>query len=212
GESLGITGYNKSGKTTIADLLIKIINPKSGNILINNCDINKVSTKYLRGIVTYIPKYACLLDSTIEDNIIYPEIMDEYRYNDALNKCQLKELLMSLPNRDHELIRNIDLSKEEQTKIALASAIYKDSPIMVLDEATISLSEEKEKEILKEFYKLKNKIVIVINNHFSALENCDKIMIINKGKIVEYGDKDALVSNKRSVYSKMIKSDQKQAI
>lgn len=212
GESLGILGYQKSGKTTIADLLIKIIKPKSGNILINNCDINKVSTKYLRGIVTYIPKYACLLDSTIEDNIIYPEIMDEYRYNDALNKCQLKELLMSLPNRDHELIRNIDLSKEEQTKIALASAIYKDSPIMVLDEATISMSEEKEKEILKEFYKLKNKIVIVINNHFSALENCDKIMIINKGKIVEYGDKDALVSNKKSVYSKMIKSDQKQAI
>ena len=204
GEKIGILGYQKSGKSTIADLICKLIRPRFGNVLINNCDINKISTKYLRDIIAYVPQNFTLCEGTIEKNIIYPMELDEYKYNDALNKCKLKTLLMNLPKRDQENVKDVRLSPAEIEKIGLASAIYKDAPIMILDEATNKLDQQTELEILGEFYKLKNKITIIISNRISTLVKCDKILILNEGKVVEYGKTEDLLNDKRSTYSKMI--------
>lgn len=204
GEKIGILGYQKSGKTTIADLICKIIRPRFGNVLINNCDINKISTKYLREIIAYVPQNYSLFDGSIEKNIIYPSDLDEYRYNDALNKCKLKTLLMNLPNRDQENVFNVKLSPADIERIGLAHALYKDVPIIVLDEATNKLDPQTESEIMNEFYKLKNKITVVISNRISTLIKCDKILILNDGKVVEYGKTEDLLKDTRSTYSKMI--------
>lgn len=204
GEKIGILGYQKSGKTTIADLICKLIRPRFGNVLINNCDINKLSTKFLRDIIAYVPQNFSLCDGTIEKNIIYPMDLDEYKYNDALNKCKLKTLLMNLPKRDQENVKDIKLSPSDIEKIGLAHALYKDSPIIVLDEATSKLDQQTESEIMGEFYKLKNKITIVISNRITTLLKCDKILILNDGKVVEYGKTEDLINDKRSTYSKMI--------
>ncbi len=208
GEKLGILGLSGSGKTTIADLISKIIRPKQGNVLINNCDINKLNTYYLRDIVTYVPQDFQLFDGTIEENIIYPLVLDEYKYNDALNKCRLKDLFFSLPNRDESHIKDVKLTPSEIQKISLANAFYKDSPIIILDDATSKLDSTSETEILNEFYKLKNKITIVITNRIYNLAKCDKVMIINDGKVVEYGKREELLSNTKSSFSRMMSERQ----
>lgn len=204
GEKLGILGYQKSGKTTVLDLLTKLIRPRFGNISINNCDINKLSTAYLREIIAYVPQNYELFDGTIEENITYPSTIDEYKYNDALNKCKLKVLLMNLPKRDQENVKDVNLSQSDIERIGLANAFYKDSPIIILDDATAKLDSTSEKEILEEFFKLKNKIMIISSNRIATLAKCDKILILNEGKVVEYGNASDLMANSRSTYSKMI--------
>ena len=169
GEKLGIIGLPGAGKTTIADLITKVIRPRQGNVLINNCDINKLNTYYLRDIVTYVPQNYELLDLSIEENIIYPLTLDEYKYNDALNKCKLKDLIFSLPNHDETKAREANLQASDVQKIALANAFYKDSPIMILDDSTSKLDSITEDNIMNEFYKLKNKISIVISNRITSV-------------------------------------------
>ena len=205
GEKLGIIGLPGSGKSTIADLITKVIRPRQGSVLINNCDINKLNTQYLREIVTYISHDYQLLDMSIEKNITYPMNLDEYKYNEALNKCGLKDLIFSLTDRDETNARKANLSNSDTQKIALAHAFYKESPIIILDEATSKLDAITEDNILNEFYKLKNKISIVMSNRINNVIKCDKVLIINNGKISEYGKVEDLLSNSSSTLSKMVK-------
>ena len=204
GEKLGIIGLPGSGKSTIADLITKVIRPRQGNVLINNCDINKVNTNYLRSIVTYVPEEYHLLNTSIEKNVTYPLSLDEYKYNDALNKCKLKDLIFSLPQRDETNARSISLSNADIQKISLANAFYKESPIMILDDATSKLDSVTEDEIMTEFFKLKNKISIVISNRINNIAKCDKVLIISNGKTVEYGSVEELMSKRNSTFSKMV--------
>ena len=204
GEKLGILGYQKSGKTTVVDLITKVIRPRYGNVLINNCDINKLSTSFLRDTIAYVPQDFKLFDGTIEENITYPMPIDEYKYNEALNKCKLKVLLMNLPKRDQEKVNNIKLSPADIERIGLANAFYKDSPIIILDEATCKLDQATEQEILNEFFKLKNKMMIIASNRISTIMKCDKVLILNEGKVVEFGRTEDLMADKRSTYSKMV--------
>lgn len=206
GEKLGIIGLPDSGKTTIADLIVKIIRPKQGSISLNDCDINKLNTYYLRDIVSYVSKDSTLFQGSIEDNIIYPLSLDEYKYNEALNKCRLKDLLFSLPDRDATMISDLDLSESDREKILLANAVYKDSPIIVLDEATSKLDAATEDFIMNEFFKLKNKIMIVISARVATLAKCDKILILASGKAVEYGKTEDLLKTKSSAFAKMVLS------
>ena len=204
GEKLGVLGISKSGKTTLVDMISKIIRPRSGRITINDCDINKLNTGYLRNIIAYVPQNFSLLDGTIEQNIIYPIGLDEYRYNEALNKCMIKDILINLPKRDQELVKDVKLSQSDVCKIALAYAIYKDSPIIILDEVTKQLDQATETKIMSEFYKLKNKMIIVVSDHITNLTKCDKILILKDGKALEYGNVNELANNPRSVYAKIM--------
>lgn len=205
GERLGIIGLPGSGKTTIADLITKLIRPRQGNVLINNCDINKLNTYYLREIVTYISEDFNLLDTSIENNITYPKQLDEYKYNEALNKCKLKDLIFSLPDRDATNARKANLTQADIQKISLAHAFYKDSPIIILDDATSKLDSITEEDIMNEFFKLKNKISIVISSRINNIIKCDKVLIIINGKVSEYGKVEELLANKSSSLSKMVK-------
>ncbi len=206
GEKLGIIGLPGSGKTSIADLITKVIRPRQGNVLINNCDINKLNTYYLRDIVTYVPQNYELLDTTIEENIIYPLSLDEYKYNDALNKCHLKDKIFSLVDRDETNARKADFTNSDIQKVALANAFYKDSPILILDDATSKLDATVEHDIMSEVYKLKNKITIIISNRIHNLSKCDKILVISNGKVVEYGKTEELLADKHSSFAKMMSS------
>ncbi len=205
GEKLGIIGLPGSGKTTIADLITKLIRPRQGNVLINNCDINKLNTYYLREIVTYISEDFNLLDTSIENNIIYPKQLDEYKYNEALNKCKLKDLIFTLPDRDATNARKANLSPVDIQKISLAHVFYKDSPIIILDDATSKLDPITEENIMNEFFKLKNKISIIISSRINNVIKCDKVLIIINGKVSEYGKVEELLANKSSSLSKMVR-------
>lgn len=206
GEKLGVLGLSKSGKTTLADLITKITRVKQGSISINNCDINKINTYYLRELIAIVPQDAKLFSGTIEENIRYPFGFDEYKYNDALNRCRLKPLINNLDKRDKTLINDNSsfISTSDKQKIVLANALYKDSKIVVLDEATAKMDQATEQEIIEEIYKLKNKIIINISNRIHNLTKCDKILILNNGRVVEYGKTSELLENNKSTFAKMM--------
>lgn len=206
GEKLGILGLSNSGKTTVADLLTKIIRPKQGSILINNCDLNKINSYYLRELIAVVPQEFKLIRGTIENNITYPLPFDEYKYNDALNKCRLKQVLANIDKRDQAMVSDDTdiLTVAEKQKIALANAFYKDAKIFLLDEATSKLDQTSENEIMNEIYKLKNKVIIVISNRIYNLSKCDKILILNNGRIIEYGKTSELLADSHTTFARMM--------
>jgi ATP-binding cassette subfamily B protein len=206
GEKLGILGLGSSGKTTISDLITKIIRPKQGSVLINNCDLNKVNSYYLRELISVVPQNFKLFNGTIENNITYPLPFDEYKYNDALNKCRLKSVISTIDKKDQAIVSdNTDmLTVAEKQRVALANAFYKDAKIFVLDEATSKLDHNTESDIMNEIYKLKNKIILVISNRIYNLTKCDKILILNNGRIIEYGKTSDLLDDSKSTFARMM--------
>ena len=207
GESLGILGLTNSGKSTIVDLATKIIRPKQGKVLVNNCDVNKLDTYYLRDQIATVSQDAKLYRGTIEHNVIYPLPMDEYRYNDALNRCHLKPLVNGLPKHDQTVIDDDTdlLTPIEKQKLLLANAFYKDAKICLFDDSTSKFDALSEKEMMDEILKLKNKITIIVSNRISSLVKCSKILILNGGKVVEYGDIEKLIGDEKSAFAKMVK-------
>ena len=138
--------------------------------------------------------------------------LDEYKYNDSLNKCHLKDKIFSLSNRDETNARKAEFTNADIQKIALANAFYKDSPIMILDDATSKLDAATEHDIMSEIYKLKNKITIIISNRITNLTKCDKILIINNGKVAEYGKTEELLEDKHSSFARMIQETQNRRV
>ena len=104
GEKLGIISVSGNGHKIIFDLFTKLLRPRDGVISINNCDINKISTLYLRDLITAVPQDDNLFSDTIINNITYPLPFDEYKYNDALHKSGLKEYIATLENKDQTLV------------------------------------------------------------------------------------------------------------
>jgi len=210
GEKLGILGLSKSGKTTITDLITKIIRPRQGTISINNCDINRIDTYYLRELISIVPQNFKFINGTILENIIYPYSFDEYKYNDALNKCRLKPTIYALENKEqtniHDAFKVLDSTSIQ--KLALANAFYKDARIFVLDEVTSKMDEKSEKEMMDAVYRLKNKVMFIISNRIYNLMKCDKILILNNGRVVEYGKTEKLIEDKKSTFAKMLKESQ----
>lgn len=207
GEKLGVLSLSGNAKATIFDLATKINRPKEGMISINNCDVNKLDTFYLRSIVTAVPQDDLLFSDSIEKNITYPLEFDEYQYNDALNRSGLKAFIAELEEKDQTIV-DCDsefLNEDIKQRIILANAFYKDSKIFILNEATSSLDPRSEDEIMQEIYKLKNKIVIVMSDRAYNLLNCDKIMILEDDKVVEYGKTEELLHDRESVLYKQIR-------
>jgi len=206
GEKLGIISYEGNSKASIFELLTKLIRPRDGMITINNCDINKINTFYLRDIITAVPQERCLFNDTIANNITYPLEFDEYSYNDALNKSGLKDILSTLEDKDQTIIdENHLLSEELMQRITMANAFYKDSKIFVLDEATSCLDVRSEEAIMKEIYKLKNKMIIIMTNKIYNIISCDKVLILENDQVLEYGKVQDLLREKTSVLSRMTK-------
>lgn len=206
GEKLGVLSLNSNSDKIIFELLTKLVRPKEGVISVNNCDFNKINTLYLRSLITAIPDDSELFNDTIANNIIYPLPFDEYKYNDALNKSGLKNLLANYEDKDQTLI-NIDnpLSDEMKYRIIFANAFYKDSKIFVLNEINSKLDPRNEEALLEEVFELKNKITIVITDKNYNIVKCDKVLILGDDGVLEYGKVSDLLNDKSSTLFKLIK-------
>ncbi|MGD9605774.1 MAG: ABC transporter transmembrane domain-containing protein [Bacilli bacterium] len=205
-EKLGVLSYEPENRQILFELLTKLIKPKDGIISINNCDINKMNTQYLRETITSISADQYLNEDTIANNITFPLAFDEYKYNDALNRSGLKEIIAELELKDQTVIaKSASFSKAFLQRLQLANAFYKDSKIFVLNDATSYLDIRSEEAIMKEVNKLKNKMVIIMSDKVYNVLNCDKIIILMNGQVVEYGKLPDLLQNKDSEFNKMIK-------
>ena len=183
-KTIGIIGKSGSGKSTLVDLLMAILNPESGQILIDDKDLidNKLAWQNKIG---YVPQETYLLDDTIKNNVAFAvknEFISTSKVLEAINKSGLKSVIENLPQQTDTYTgdNGVKLSGGQKQRIGLARAIYLSPEVLILDEATSALDIETEKKILNLLKEYKNKITIIIISHRdSILPYCDEILELN---------------------------------
>lgn len=199
-EKLAIVGENGAGKSTFVKLIMRLYTPTKGKILLNGIDIQTIElSTYTKLISSVFQDYKALAFS-VKENISIDDNFSEKRMKDTLTEVGLIRKIDGLQhgietNMSKEFdMEGIEFSGGEQQKVALAQAIYKDAPIVILDEPTSNLSPIAEFELYKSFNDMvQDKMAIFISHRLSSCRFCDSIVVLDKGKIVEYGGHDALL-------------------
>lgn len=188
GENIGIVGETGSGKSTLVDLMLGLLQPKTGAILIDGK--YPVCSVQWHQLIGYVPQSVYLIDDTIEKNIAFGEkveAINQERLGQAINAAQLRTFINKLPEGTKTLVgeRGVRLSGGERQRISIARALYRNPEVLIFDEATSALDNETEARLMETIHSIsKSRTVIMISHRLSTLENCDRIININKG-IVE---------------------------
>ena len=206
GEKIGIVGMSGSGKSTLINALARIIEPKSGKILINGIDIQKINLNILREKISILPQESFLIETNLRDNI------------DPLNKNS-DEAILNLV-KDLSLLQNIEeekklnfeikengnnLSTGEKKLICFARTVIKKNKIVIMDEITSSLDDESKNIIKENIHKyFKKCTLIMITNQLEMLKKCQRIIVIDNGKIIQDGKLEELLEDKNSFLSSLI--------
>ena len=197
--SVAIIGTTGSGKTTIVDVLLNLLAPHKGKIEVDGQDINRLNTKEWLRSIGYVPQQVFLNDDTIEANIAFgvdQDTVDHQLIRQASKIAQLDEFIMDeLPNKYQTLIgeQGVRLSGGQRQRIGIARALYHKPKLLILDEATNALDITTEQKIMDEIFTIKNMTVIVITHRLEILKKCNKIILIDNGKIKMDGDYDSLI-------------------
>ena len=190
-EKIGIVGISGSGKSTLINLLQRAYDIQSGEILIDGQNIAKVKQDSLHDAIALIPQDTSLFHRTISQNIAYGKIdAKQSEIESAAKKAYADEFIEDLPKGYQTKVgeKGVKLSGGQRQRVAIARAILKNSPILILDEATSALDSKTEKYIQQAMQNLmKNKTVIAIAHRLSTLKEMDRIIVLDKGKIVEQG-------------------------
>ncbi|MDR1691416.1 MAG: ABC transporter ATP-binding protein/permease [Rickettsiales bacterium] len=211
GQSVALVGESGSGKTTMANLIIRTYDPGSGKILIDGQDIKNVKLKSLRKSIAFILQDPQMFRRTIKENIAYG--VEKASMSDiikASKQAQIHDFIMGLPKKYDTLIgeRGINLSGGQRQRVAIARAFLKKTKILILDEATSSLDMQTEKFIRDSLKKIfKGKTVVMITHRLASAQKVDRIISLDKGKIVEDGTHNSLLLNKNGVYAKLLKAE-----
>ena len=206
GKKVGLVGISGSGKTTFLNLIPRFFNLKHGTILIDDQNINNINLNSLRKEISIVSQDVILFDDTIRSNILYGNASASN--DEIINACKFaaaQDFVEKLPNKYETIIgeNGIKLSGGQKQRLSIARAILKDSPIILLDEATSSLDSESEAVIQKAIENLtKNKTTIIIAHRLSTIMNCDKILVFDNGQIVDEGSHEFLVKNS-SIYKNL---------
>ncbi len=207
GTSVGLVGPSGGGKTTITKLLLRFMDIRDGEILIDGQDISKVTQTSLRDAITYVPQEPLLFHRSLAENIRYGRPSATMKQViDAAKKANADEFIAKLPKKYDTLVgeRGIKLSGGQRQRIAIARAILKDAPIVVLDEATSALDSESEKLIQEALFTLmKDRTSIVIAHRLSTIKHLDRILILEDGAITEDGTHDELIKKKSGTYARL---------
>jgi len=197
GEITAIVGPSGGGKSTIAHLIPRFFDVRSGSIQIGGVDIRDMKRDYLMEKVSFVFQDVFLFKQSIMDNIrIGNQQAAEQQVIEAAKAAQCHEFVQNLPNGYDTVIgtRGVHLSGGEKQRIAIARAIIKNAPILVLDEATAFADPENEHLIQKAFEKLmQNKTVIIIAHRLSTIRSANNIIVMDKGQLTEQGTHDQLI-------------------
>jgi ATP-binding cassette subfamily B protein len=207
GQKVAIVGSSGAGKTTFVRLLLRLFNLSSGKITVDGIDISTISQENLREKISFVPQDPVLFHRTLLENI-------RYGRRDATNEEVLKaahlahcdDFIDALPNGYETYVgeRGVKLSGGERQRVAIARAILKNAPILILDEATSSLDSHSESLIQDALRTLiKGKTTIVIAHRLSTIREMDRIIVLEKGKIIEDGVHDELANKEGGLYKKL---------
>tara|TARA_Y100001933_G_scaffold135122_1_gene134376 strand:+ start:8411 stop:10183 length:1773 start_codon:yes stop_codon:yes gene_type:complete len=198
--SLGIVGLTGSGKSTLIKLLLRIYDTEKGCITLDNIPIRDIKLKDLRKCVSLVSQETYLFHGTVLENIRYGSNSANFKeIRKAAKIAEADDFISKLPNGYKTTVgeRGQKLSGGQRQRIALARAILKDSPILILDEATASVDNETEVLIQKSLSKIsKERTTIMIAHRLSTIKNADNIIVMNKGKIIETGTHENLLKSK----------------
>ncbi len=200
GEKVGLVGHSGSGKSTITKLLMRFVDIKGGEILIDGQDIRKITQDDLRNNISYISQEPVLFHRSIRENIAYswPDAPEE-KIIEAAKKAHAHEFILNLSKGYDTLVgeRGVKLSGGERQRVSIARAMLKPTPILILDEATSSLDSISESHIQTAFNELmEGKTTIVIAHRLSTIQKMDRIIVLDHGKIVEEGTHKQLLKKK----------------
>lgn len=209
-ETIGIVGKSGTGKSTIFNLLNKLYNIKSGDILIDGVNINDLTEETIRNNISTITQNPYIFNMTIKDNlkIVNPNVSDE-EIKEKCHLCMLDEYIESLDKKYDTLVgeNGVILSGGLKQRLAIARALVKNSKIIMLDEATSSLDNETQDYIKNSIKKIRNDYTILIIAHrLSTVIDCDKIIVIDNGKVVGFDTHENLVKNNK-YYKKLYKKE-----
>ena len=202
--TIGIVGLTGSGKSTLIKLLLRIYDINKGTILIDGISIKDIKLKELRKCISLVSQETYLFHGTVKENISYGS--NNASFEDIVKASKIAEahkFIEQLPDGYKTIVgeRGQRLSGGQRQRIALARAVLKDAPILILDEATASVDNETEVLIQKSLNKIsKERTTIVIAHRLSTIKNADNIIVLDKGKIIETGKHEFLLNNK-NVYS-----------
>ncbi|HXH54494.1 MAG TPA: ABC transporter ATP-binding protein [Gammaproteobacteria bacterium] len=200
GQKVGLVGYSGSGKTTFVNLILRLFDIESGRILIDGQDIKQVTQDSLRDQIALIPQDTTLFHRSLIENIRYGRLdASDEAVMAASKKAHCDEFIQHMEHGYATLVgeRGIKLSGGQRQRIAIARAILKDAPILILDEATSSLDSITEKFIQKSLkYLMHNRTTIVVAHRLSTLADMDRILVFKRGQIIEDGTHQQLLAAK----------------
>jgi ATP-binding cassette, subfamily B, bacterial MsbA len=214
GKMTSLVGHSGAGKSTILNLIPRLYDPNTGEILIDGQSIREVKLSSLRKNISYVSQDTTLFDDTIKNNILYANLnaSEEEMYEAARSSFAL-DFIEKLPNKFNTIIgeNGVRLSGGEKQRLSIARAMLKKSQIILLDEATSSLDAETENKIQEAINKLtKNRTTVVIAHRLSTILNSDKIYVIDSGLVIGEGKhEDLLIGSKvyKNFYDKQIKKN-----
>lgn len=207
GETVALVGESGSGKTTLANLLPRFYQLESGSIFYDDVDINELSLLSLRRNISYVSQDLVLFNDTVRNNIAYGELKDisDDAVWAAVEAAYATDFINELPEKMSTLIGEdgTRLSGGQRQRLAIARALLKDAPLLILDEATSSLDTRSERHIQQALENVKKgRTCLIIAHRLSTIENADRIVVLDKGKIVEQGKHEELL-NLNQHYAKL---------
>jgi len=213
GEKISIVGLNGAGKTTLIKLLCRLYHPTKGKIIINGHDILDYEYEsYIKKITAVFQDYK-LFAFSIEENITGNQMIHDQQVTKIIEQVGLKDKISRLPNGLSSMVgkayeeSGVELSGGESQKIAIARALYKDASLIILDEPTSALDPHAEAEIYSHFNDLiVNKTAIYISHRMSSSVFCDKVLIIDQGKVTDYNSHKNLMLKKDGLYYKLFQA------
>ena len=210
GEKMAVVGMNGSGKTTFIKLMCRLYDPTEGEILLNGVDIKKYDYDEYMSIFSVVFQDFSMFGFSLGQNVAASQKYDVTKVTDCLKKVGLSEFLTSLPKGTETCLYKsyekdgVEVSGGEAQKIALARALYKDAPFIILDEPTAALDAVSEYEVYSKFSEIAGeKTAIYISHRLASCRFCDKIVVFDNGQIVQHGSHEELLCDLNGKYNEL---------
>ena len=208
GKTTGVVGSTGAGKTTLTRLILRFAQPNSGSINWCGKSIDEWSLKHLRSSIALVEQHITLFPTSILKNIRYgnPEASDDQVF-EAARIAEIAEFVIGLPDQWQTMVGEggYRLSGGQRQRLAIARAVLKDAPLLILDEATSAVDNETEASLQRSIdYVSRDRTTVIIAHRLSTIRNCDTILVMDSGSIVESGSHDELV-NQGGIYSRLWK-------
>jgi subfamily B ATP-binding cassette protein MsbA len=206
GEILAFVGPSGGGKSTLVDLIPRFYDPSSGAILLDNLDIKEINIEDLRRLMGIVTQETFLFNESIKKNIAYG--LTEFpveKIIDAAKTANAHNFIMEMPNGYDTVIgeRGVKISGGQRQRLSIARALLKNPEIMIFDEATSALDNESELLVQEAIERLMiNRTTFVIAHRLSTIRNANRIIVLDGGRIVQYGTHDDLIQNEKGLYRK----------